>query len=56
MNQLYRNRKKYSKTQLEIVKRREKEAIHIHYNRFLFYPISLTYNFKIDRGVKLNSL
>lgn len=53
MNQLYRNRKKYSKTQLE---RNAKEAIHIHYNRFLFYPISLTYNFKIDRGVKLNSL
>lgn len=55
MNQLYRNRKKYSKTQLK-KKRLENEAIHIHYNRFLFYPISLTYNFKIDRGVKLNSL
>lgn len=55
MNQLYRNRKKYSKTQLERNAGKRKQ-FQIHYNRFLFYSISLTYNFKIDRGVKLNSL
>lgn len=55
MNQLYRNRKKYSKTQLERNAWKMKQFIFI-ITVFWFYPISLTYNFKIDRGVKLNLL